>query len=259
MNFYIDVEATQPANEIISIGVVAENGDTFSSLVQPTLSELDNYVSELTHITKTDLEEAPDIDLVLSRLSDWIINRAGYFLNAHFYSYGNDCTFFKATLPAVKSTKSFICIACIMANLQDISSHVFDFFHGTVSLINAFNYIKCLNNEQKHDPLEDAQMLRTIIDFTRCNEPLKINPCRKLEIETEEFIYPHGEFYCRRDKREDWTRLGDSHAAIEWFIERNVNPIDREAVSRKHVMAKMMKAVRSKTKYGDYYWKRIKD
>ena len=33
MKFYIDFEATQYTENIISIGCVAENGDSFSSLV----------------------------------------------------------------------------------------------------------------------------------------------------------------------------------------------------------------------------------
>ena len=50
MKFYIDFEATQPENEIIAIGAVAENGATFHSLVKPQLSSISKWVSDLTHI-----------------------------------------------------------------------------------------------------------------------------------------------------------------------------------------------------------------
>ena len=35
MNFYLDFEATRFTNRIISIGCVAGNGETFSTLVKP--------------------------------------------------------------------------------------------------------------------------------------------------------------------------------------------------------------------------------
>ena len=35
MKFYLDFEATRFSNRIISIGCVAENGNTFSTLVKP--------------------------------------------------------------------------------------------------------------------------------------------------------------------------------------------------------------------------------
>ena len=35
MRFYIDFEATQFSNRIISVGCVCENGNTFKSLVKP--------------------------------------------------------------------------------------------------------------------------------------------------------------------------------------------------------------------------------
>ena len=65
MKFYIDFEATQPENEIIAIGAVAENGATFHTLVNPQLSSISTYVSQLTHISAKDLEQAPDINKAL--------------------------------------------------------------------------------------------------------------------------------------------------------------------------------------------------
>ena len=65
MKFYIDFEATQPENEIIAIGAVAENGATFHSLVKPQLSSISPYISHMTHISAEDLEWAPDINKAL--------------------------------------------------------------------------------------------------------------------------------------------------------------------------------------------------
>ena len=56
MKFYIDFEATQPENEIIAIGAVAENNATFYSLIKPQLSSISPYISQMTHISVEDLE-----------------------------------------------------------------------------------------------------------------------------------------------------------------------------------------------------------
>lgn len=52
MIFYLDFEATQPENEIIAIGAVAENGATFHSLVKPQFSSIFNFISQMTHNPK---------------------------------------------------------------------------------------------------------------------------------------------------------------------------------------------------------------
>ena len=75
MNFYIDFEATQPENEIIAIGAVAENGATFHSLVKPQFSSISKYVSDLTHITAEDLEKAPTVNEILIQFDSWIMSQ----------------------------------------------------------------------------------------------------------------------------------------------------------------------------------------
>lgn len=64
MNFYIDFEATQPGNEIISIGAVSDDGATFSCLVKPVASEITPFITELTGITV----EKSNMEFLLIRL-----------------------------------------------------------------------------------------------------------------------------------------------------------------------------------------------
>ena len=82
MKFYIDFEATQPANEIIAIGAVAENGATFHSLVKPQLSSISPYVSQLTHISADDLKTAPTIDKVLIDFDLWVMTQENNIMKA---------------------------------------------------------------------------------------------------------------------------------------------------------------------------------
>ena len=88
MNFYIDFEATQPENEIIAVGVCAENGATFHSLVKPQLSSISQYVSQLTHISAEDLEKAPVIDDVLKSFDLWVMVQESDIMKCRFIAYG---------------------------------------------------------------------------------------------------------------------------------------------------------------------------
>ena len=57
MKFCLDFEATRFSNRIISIGCVAENGNTFYTLVKPVnKAKVDRFITELTGITNAMLE-----------------------------------------------------------------------------------------------------------------------------------------------------------------------------------------------------------
>lgn len=98
MRFYINFEATQPENEIISIGAVAENGATFHTLVKPQLSSISPYVSQLTHISAEDLKTAPIIDKAFIDFDLWVMHQEKNVMNCRFISYGDDDKFVKCTL-----------------------------------------------------------------------------------------------------------------------------------------------------------------
>lgn len=263
MNYYIDVEATQPNNEIISIGVVNDAGKCFYSLVRPTLSELSPQVTKLTHITEDMLAAAPTLDDVMAQLYNWLCGQNVNYINDHFYSYGEDILFFKASLSAIKTEYAFTIMASIMAKLEDASKKVFECFHGSVSLINAFNYIKSLESEQQHNALEDAYMLKIVYNYAITNPPLAECPAfvgyghRGSEITGE---MPHGKFFASTSpKFKKEIEFENIDVAIDWLIETHVCPIDRPNVHRKRMALKIMKALRSKSQYCELYWRREKE
>lgn len=261
MKFYIDVEATSPAEEIISIGVVNEFGNTFQIYVNPTFSKLDSYISNLTGITQSNLDDAPYFNDAMRMLAKWItIDLNCKFKDAEFYSYGEDVHFFKVTGKHIEfDSLGYAMYSCIITNITDISKDVFKFFNGTVSLNRAFNYINSIEKDQRHDALEDAQMLRQVVNFTTTNEPYEINPCVKpVTIEEVNFNMPKGRFYCRRSKNGVEREFNNCAEAIEWLIETHCDPASREKVHRNRVMSRIMKAARTNTKYHEYYWRRAK-
>lgn len=260
MRFFLDVEATQPENEIISIGVVTENGESFYSLVRPSFSEVSPLVAELTGIGE-ELKWASEINVVLKYLNKWILARCGSYIDAQFYSYGEDIYYFKATLPMVETEKGFQCMVAIIAKLEDASKKVFKYFQGTISLINAYNYINATDYEQAHNALSDAQMLREVIHYIEENDPLEARPVFLTaghsagEITGE---LPHGTFYISNSKKSKSTmRLGDINDAIDWVIQ-GLNESERELVHKNRVALKIMKAVRKKESYCGMYWSREK-
>lgn len=67
MKYFIDFEAMQFSNEIISVGCVSENGEKFYSLVQPQKAEkITEFITSLTGITYEELFSAPSADKVFS-------------------------------------------------------------------------------------------------------------------------------------------------------------------------------------------------
>ena len=75
MKFYIDFEATQFTEQIISIGCIDEVGNSFYSLVKPQLEnfKISNFITELTGISKNDLINQKTADDVFIDFFDYII------------------------------------------------------------------------------------------------------------------------------------------------------------------------------------------
>lgn len=254
MNFYIDFEATQPENEIIAIGVVAENGATFHSLVKPQLSCISKWVSNLTHISEEDLEKAKTIDEVMIDLDLWVMSQQNNIMACHFISYGDDAQFIKATFPAIKDKHAFIVAAYLYAKIEDCSKEVAKFFHGGISLINAFNYIESMEKKQKHNPLEDAIMLQKVMDGIKNREPLTEHPISHSA--NDEYKSPSGTFWHRDIKTKEYREFSTCEDAITWYIKNKINPAQQDGVHRNRIMAHIMASVRSKKQYGGFKWGR---
>lgn len=168
MDFYLDFEATRFSNRIISIGCSAGNGNTFSTLVKPPKGDkVDKFITELTGITNEMLADAPSADEAFSSLFDFILEN-GNEKQPKYYVYGNcDIDFLKSTVKHMKDMKGCMCIQAIIGGLIDYAPTVRKFFSasGDLSLRKVYMLIKSYNEmEQKHDALEDALMLQTIVE-----------------------------------------------------------------------------------------------
>ena len=167
MNFYLDFEATRFSNRIISIGCVAGTGETFETYVKPgDKKKVDKFITELTGITNEMLVDAPDADTAFLMLNKFIEENNDGEAPA-YYVYGNsDAEFINSTLRHMTDTQACITAQAIAGNLIDYASVVKKFFvaKSDLALRKVYMLIQEQNElVQKHDALEDARMLETVV------------------------------------------------------------------------------------------------
>lgn len=259
MNFYIDFEATQPEQEIISIGIVAGNGETFYSLIKPQFSSISQYITDMTGITPEMANKANSFDTIMSQVWHWCRKQEDNITLWSIYVYGDsDVEFLKSTLPNAKSEAAILITSIMIATIKDYSIEVAKYFHGTTSLIKAFNYLKSLEDKQKHNALEDAMMLAEVYGKTLHAEPLEANPFATTSTECG-FNFPNGRFYCKSaGKNAKEREFANIHDAMEWIIEHKIGKNERSNVRRDKMAVKIMIAIKKKKTYMQYKWRRVK-
>lgn len=262
MNFYIDFEATQPEQEIISVGVVSERGDSFQAYVKPQFSKVSQFVTQLTGITQDMLNQAEDLNLVFYDLYDWCHKQESFITKWNFFSYGDaDIDFLKHSLQNIKGEKQLIISSIMIAKMKDYSKNVKKFFQGSVSLIKAFNFLKAIDSTQNHNALEDAKMLAEVFKKVEsADKPLQSYPFHIGNNATSQcYQFPIGKFYCKGiGKNATEREFVDIHNAITWLINNKMSADVRENVHRDRVAKKIMKAIRQKNTYMEYTWRRVK-
>ena len=260
MNFYIDFEATQPEQEIISVGAYCDNKSCFSSLVKPQFSTVNKYIEDMIGITNEMLEDKMGLDIVFSSLYWWCVEQEKDLTKWRFYSYGDaDVDFIKHSLRNIQTEKALIVASLMIATMQDYSKVVKEYFRGTTSLIKAYNYLKDLENKQKHNALEDAKMLADIFARTYNKEPLSENPFIEYKTAEGNYTFPSGKFFCKSTgknaKEREFYNIQD---AIEWIISNRIPQDARPNVRRDKMATKIMKAIKKKDTYMQFKWRREK-
>ena len=166
MKYYVDFEATQFDQEIISVGCINENGREFYSLVRPhSMRKMTGFITDLTGITSSQLRRAEDADDVFSRMFDYIDKSE----NVQFFCYGNcDGRFIKMTMKYVTSFKAQCMLGLIYSSLVDVSPEMSEIFktNQTISLYKLSDYYNA-SGERNHNALADAKLLKQIYEKSR--------------------------------------------------------------------------------------------
>lgn len=167
MKFFIDFEANQFSDRIISIGCVNENNEEFKTFVKlPKGEKLTNFITNLTGITREMLEDAPSADEAFSDLYDWVLECTGDTV-PQFYCYGNtDVNFLSSTVKKMSNPKSIMFVNALQNMMIDYATEVAKYFasNGAIALKRVFAVIREKEIEQNHDALEDAVMLKIVFE-----------------------------------------------------------------------------------------------
>ena len=165
MKYFIDFEATQFSNDIISIGCIDENGEEFYSLINPGEEKLTSFITELTGITDEMLNEADSLDIILRNFFEYLKKHEDG--NCIFYCYGNcDIKFIDKAYKKATSFEAKAALGLLHMGLKDYAPTV-QMHYGLIKAIGlqkVINHIRGTEAEQRHNALEDAIMLKEVYD-----------------------------------------------------------------------------------------------
>ena len=167
MRYFIDFEASQFAEEIISVGCVDESGRSFYSLVRPKKpKKVTDFITKLTGITRGEVLSAPEADEVFARFYDWLDKSEAL----KFYCYGDcDRRFALNTVGAVTDFSAQTALSLIIANIVDFSVELRRHFKmkRSIGLAKAVSYYRGEEIVQRHNSLDDAVYLREVFFRSR--------------------------------------------------------------------------------------------
>lgn len=273
MKYFIDFEATQFSNEIISIGCSREDGKEFYSLVKPEKRKLTKFITNLTGITQEMVDEAPTADEVFSQFFDYLEGDS----ELNFYCYGNtDIDFIKKTLENTTDFKATAALSMIGMNLRDYSKSVKLHFglHRNIGLVKVLAYYRGVDEiHQSHNALEDAQYLREVFlnienedcvegdPFPEYKAPQVQNPPKKGKAGNVYEVCMDNVLRIERKKAgivvESYENV---EQAIDWCLKQMPEPSRSEASQYPNrISNKIKKAFKKKQPYMTYRWNIILD
>lgn len=163
MNFYLDFEATQFSERIISIGCVNDIGESFKTLVKPVNgAKVNEFITKLTGITNEMLENAPTADQAFNSFFDWVINVSDGTMPQYFCYGHSDVHFIEKTAKYMTDVRAISFAMSIKAMLIDYAKEVRLYFSSNdISLKKLVALVRHVDDvEQVHDAMDDALMLK---------------------------------------------------------------------------------------------------
>ena len=182
MNVYLDFEATQFGGHIIAIGAYCNLG-SFKRFVKPPKDDhITPFITQLTGITKEDLENACTPDEAFGDLLFWLSHELfnetylGHVL--FFHAFGDsDSKFLMKTARYIENVYTQEFVINLANSLIDDSKVVREFFHVKgIGLYKALQYFNPSLKEQNHDPVEDAKVLSELMKNIANTAPLTEYP-----------------------------------------------------------------------------------
>lgn len=164
INIYLDLEATQYSFEIISIGAITENNEEFYNLIKPK-TKITKFITNLTGLNNIDLNQSLDFSKVFDIFWNWI-EKIKKEENIKFYTFGDfDIVLLKKAYTRNNKDKRLKYILNHIINIQPIIMRNLKHTNNQLSLLNTVKLITNNQNiKQTHNSLEDAKLLKNILD-----------------------------------------------------------------------------------------------
>ncbi len=268
MNYFIDFEATQFSNDIISIGCIDENGEWFYRLINPGEGKLTHFITELTGITQEMLNEANSLDDALKSFFEYLKKHEDG--DCKFYCYGNcDIKFIDKAYKKATSFEAKAALGLLHMGLKDYAPTV-QMHYGLIKPIGlqkVINHIRKSENEQHHNALEDAIVLKEVYDTIHdqprevdnydfaewriAELPVSKNPVAKMRIELSE----ETTVFMSADKK--GKKIYGQYATMNEAVENimritRMNNVTPETAAR--VANKIKNAAQQNKRYCEKYW-----
>ena len=270
MNFFIDFEATQFSNGIISVGCCSEDDGLFYSLVY-TAHKITPFIIDLTGITAELVKAAPTAEEVFSKMYDWCLSKTKDGKLPHFYCYGNcDKEFVKRNFNECHDFKAATMLSYLYTDMQDYGPEVKAHFglNKSIGLQKVYNHYMQEESVQRHNALEDAQMLKEVFIQIHSN-PFEFNVfpeyqdmmfSKKVNNEAPSVV-EDGAYIVHRMKGgkviETYSSLT---SAIKWCYEQIPEGKERDKTNLKTIAKGIRRSNNDpKKKYRNFKWVLIKD
>lgn len=263
MKYFIDFEATQFSEEIISVGCKREDGETFYALVRPVEGKITPFITNLTGITAEMVEEAMSPDTVFEMFYDWAFKDANEMPD--FFVWGNsDIDFLRHTFRRTTSMKARIAIGYMCGSIIDFAKRFCKRIKaGTCALIKAYNTLIDGEAIQTHNALDDAVMLSEVYNavITMPIEKLrkKMNGIASVNSPSlpkwDQSNFQTGTICIVNKKKVATHHFDDINAAVEWIIANKIQEDRRETVNKKNTAQRIRRACRNKQPYFSCSWR----
>ena len=253
MEYFIDFEASQFAEEIISVGCVDENGRSFYSLVRPQKpKKVTEFITKLTGITRAEAVAAPTADEVFAGFFEWLDKSE----SVRFYCYGDcDRRFALNTICSVVDFRAQTALSLIIANIIDFSVELRRHFKmkRSVGLAKVVSYYRREVVVQQHNSLDDEVCLRDVFSRSR-SEVIESCPFE------EEMPHPvsvrhtgkHSVIALRGDFEITFASCGK---AADWLAQTHLKK-KLTVKEKQNISNKISLAVERDKPYSGYTWRR---
>lgn len=274
MKYFVDFEATQFSEEVISIGCVREDGETFYSLVAPVEGKITPFITNLTGITAEMLQDAMSPDRVFESFYDWVFRNEEI---PDFFVWGNgDVNFLRHTFKRTQSQKARMAIGYIAGSISDYAKTFYEIIKtNNCSLIKAYNGLINDKKTQNHNALDDAVLLfevyKTVAEMD--NETIRekmsaVMPVKKAKVKKvtqlqpvyvawDEMGFPSGTICVINKHQEAIMHWASLEEAAQWVFDNKVAKTQKAAVTLERIQKKIKGAYSCGANYYAFNWRKI--